>query len=137
MVILAVDYGDARTGIAICDKNEILASALCTIRESYTPKLIEKICEIIKEKEPKKIVVGKPVNMDGSEGERALKCTEFAHALEQASGLPCEMYDERMTTVIAHHSLNFTNTRGKKRKAVVDALSAQIILQDYLETRKN
>ena len=136
MKILSVDYGDCRTGIAVCDKNEILASAKCTVNEKYEPKLIEKILEIIKDEEPELIVVGKPVNMDGSEGERAEKCTEFANKLSEASGIKCVLFDERMTTVIAINSLNFTNTRGKDRKKVIDALSAQIILQDFIDSRK-
>lgn len=136
MIILAIDYGEKRTGIAVCDKNEVLATPVCTIEEGYEPKLIEKISQIVKEYNPKMIVVGKPVNMDGSEGERANKCTEFANTLSQSVDIKCEMFDERMTTVIAHKSLNFTNTRGNKRKSVVDALSAQIILQDFIEFRK-
>ena len=136
MVILAVDYGDARTGLAVCDKNEILASALTTIQERYEPLVIEKIKETAAEYKVERIVVGKPVNMDGSEGERAQKCMDFARELETKTGITCEMYDERMTTVIAHQALNMTNTRGEKRKGVVDALSAQIILQDYIDARK-
>lgn len=136
MIILAVDYGDKRTGIAVCDKNEILASAVCTINESYEPELIKKICEIINEYRAELIVVGKPLNMDSSEGERAKKCTQFAQNLSQAAGIPVQMLDERLTTVIAHQSLNVTNIRGKKRKSVVDGLSAQIILQDFIDSRK-
>ena len=136
MKILAVDYGDSRTGIAVCDKNEILASALCTIEEKYEPILIEKILAVIEEEKPQMIVVGKPVNMDGSEGERAQKCRSFAENLQLASGLECALFDERMTTMIAAQSLNFTNTRGSARKKVIDALSAQIILQDFIDARK-
>lgn len=136
MVILSVDYGDARTGLAICDEHEILASPLCTVHESYEPKLMEAILNVVVEKKPELIVVGKPVNMDGSEGERAVKCMRFAERLEQQSHVRCVTADERMTTVIAHQSLNRTNTRGKKRKAVVDALSAVIILQDFIDARK-
>lgn len=137
MVILSVDYGDSRTGLALCDKNEILASALSTVNEKYEPNLIKIITQTAKEKGADLIVVGKPVNMDGSEGERAQKCINFAKELEVQSGIKTELFDERMTTVIAHNSLNFTNTRGKKRKQAVDALSAQIILQDFIDFRKN
>ena len=136
MIILAIDYGEKRTGIAVCDKNEMLASPVCTIDESYAPKLIEKIAELINEYKAQLVVVGKPVNMDGTEGERALKCKEFASLLSESINIKCEMFDERMTTVIAHKSLNVTNTRGNKRKSVVDALSAQIILQDFIDLRK-
>lgn len=137
MIILSVDYGDARTGIAVCDKNEILASPKQMIAESYQPKLIEKITRIAENEKAELIVIGKPLNMDGSAGERALKCEDFAKKLQEYSGIKTELFDERMTTVIAHSSLNATNTRGKKRKAAVDSLSAQIILQDYIDYRKN
>lgn len=136
MIILAVDYGDARTGLAVCDKNEILATPVTTIKENYAPKLIEKIKSAAAEAKAELIVVGKPLNMDGSSGERAEKCVAFALQLEIQSGIRTLTFDERMTTVIAHNSLNFTNTRGKARKAVIDALSAQIILQDFIDKRK-
>lgn len=136
MIILAVDYGDARTGLAICDKNEILASPLYTITQSYAPKLIENICEAAAEKEVELIVVGKPYNMDGSAGFRAQKCEEFAKQLGKASGIQTVLYDERMTTMIAAEALNVTNTRGKKRKNIIDCLSAQIILQNFIDERK-
>ncbi|MBR2590699.1 MAG: Holliday junction resolvase RuvX [Clostridia bacterium] len=136
MIILSVDYGDSRTGIAVCDKNEILATPVCTINEKYDVTLIEKITEIACNYNAALIVVGKPLNMDGSEGERAKKCGDFARKLADFSGIECVMKDERMTTVIAHQSLNRTNTRGQKRKAAVDALSAQIILQDYIDAKK-
>lgn len=136
MIILAVDYGDARTGLAVCDKNEILATALGTVHERYEPLVIEAVKKAALEHHAECIVVGKPVNMDGSEGERAKKCIEFSQKLHTETGIPCDLYDERMTTMIAHQSLSFTNTRGKKRKEAVDALSAQIILQDYIDARK-
>ncbi|MBR0414406.1 MAG: Holliday junction resolvase RuvX [Clostridia bacterium] len=136
MIILAVDYGDARTGLAICDKNEILATPLETVTESYAPKLIDRIKTVAAEKGAELIVVGKPLNMDGSEGERVHKCVEFAAQLQESSGIQTEMFDERMTTMIAVSSLNVTNTRGQKRKKVIDALSAQIILQDFIDLRK-
>ena len=136
MIILAIDYGDKRTGIAVCDKNEVLASPVSTIYEAYAPKLIEKISEIVSEYNAELVVVGKPVNMDGSEGERAQKCAEFASVLSKTINIPTKLFDERMTTVIAHKSLNVTNTRGKNRKSVVDALSAQIILQDFIDAIK-
>ena len=136
MIILSIDYGEKRTGIAVCDKNEMLASPVSTIEESYAPKLIEIISKLVDDYKAELIVVGKPVNMDGSEGERALKCKDFASLLSKSVNVNCEMFDERMTTVIAQKSLNVTNTRGNKRKSVVDALSAQIILQDFIDFRK-
>ncbi|MCR4926235.1 MAG: Holliday junction resolvase RuvX [Clostridiales bacterium] len=137
MVIMSVDYGDARTGIAICDALEMLASPVSVIKETYQPKLIEKIDEIVKEKKPSMLVVGYPKNMDGSCGERAEKCREFASMLEEKTGLETKMWDERLTTVSAHKALNVTNTRGKNRKEVVDAVAAVMILEDFLKFRKN
>lgn len=137
MVILSVDYGDSRTGIAICDRLEMLASPVEVIHSDYEPKVITRICELCTEKKPELIVVGLPKNMDASVGDRAQKCIDFAKKLEAQSGIETKMWDERLTTVSAHNFLNATNTRGKKRKNVVDAVSAVIILQSYLDYRKN
>lgn len=137
MVILSVDYGDARTGIAVCDKLEFLASPVCVINESYMPKVVKRISELASEKKAELIVVGKPKNMDGSEGFRADKCKELADSLSENVDIPVTMWDERLTTVSAHKALNVTNTRGKDRKAVIDAVSAVMILEDYLKYRKN
>lgn len=137
MVILSVDYGDARTGIAVCDALEMLASPVTVIKESYEPKVIAAINKIALERKPSLIVVGKPKNMDGSEGFRAQKCIEFARKLSEETGIETVMWDERLTTVSAHKALNVTNTRGKDRKNVVDAVSAVMILEDYLRHRKN
>lgn len=137
MVILSVDYGDARTGIAVCDKLEFLASPVCVIKESYMPKVVKRISELASEKKAELIVVGKPKNMDGSEGFRADKCKELADSLNEIVDISVTMWDERLTTVSAHKALNVTNTRGKDRKAVIDAVSAVMILEDYLKYRKN
>lgn len=137
MKILGIDYGDVRTGVAISDVGEFLASTVSVVKETYQPKLIEKLCEIASEKSAGLIVVGLPKNMDGTEGFRAEKCRQFAELLSEKSGLETVMIDERLTTVEAHKILNETNTRGKKRKEVVDAVSAVMILQDYLDRRRN
>lgn len=136
MIILAVDYGDVRTGIAVCDKFEMLASPVCAITQTDSEKLIEEINEIAIKYKAEEIVVGLPKNMDSSLGSRAQKCTEFADALSNATGIKCVMRDERLSTVSAHNALNATNTRGKKRKAVVDQVAAVMILQDYLDYRR-
>lgn len=135
MIILSVDYGDARTGIAVCDKMEILASPVTVIHESYEPKVIAKIKEIVSEKKPELIVVGLPVNMDGSKGERAQKCALFAEKLREETGIEVKLCDERLTTVSAHRVLSDNNVRGQKRKNVVDAVSAVMILESFLRTR--
>lgn len=137
MVIMAIDYGDVRTGVAICDKMEMLASPVCVIEQRNADLLIEKICSLISDYKPEMIVVGLPKNMDSSEGERAQKCKAFAQSLSEKSGIETVMRDERLSTVVAHNVLNTTNTRGKKRKAVVDQVAAVMILQDYIDFRKN
>lgn len=137
MIILSVDYGDARTGVAVCDKLEFLASPVCVINESYQPKVAKRIAEIASDKKAELIVIGKPRNMDGSEGFRAEKCMELRKAVEGITDIPVGMWDERLTTVSAHKALNVTNTRGKDRKSVIDAVSAVMILEDYMQFRKN
>lgn len=137
MIIMSVDYGDARTGVAVCDRSELLASPVCVIKESYAPKLAEKLSAIATDKKPQLIVVGKPRNMDGSEGFRAEKCVSFASFLESVTGIKTVLWDERLTTVSAHKVLNATDTRGKQRKEIVDAVSAVMILEDYMKFRKN
>lgn len=136
MIILSVDYGDMRTGIAVCDKMEILASPVTVITQSYEPKVIAEIKEIAQRQRAELIVVGLPKNMDGTKGERAEKCTAFAKLLAEEAGIETVMWDERLTTVSAHRALSDNNVRGKKRKAVVDAVSAVMILEDFLKSRK-
>lgn len=137
MVILSVDYGDVRTGIAICDALEYLASPLEVIHQSYEPKVLSRIKEICSQHKPSMIVVGLPKNMDSSIGDRAKKCIDFSKKLNEITNIETVLWDERLTTVEAHNFLNNTNTRGSKRKNIVDAVAATIILQDYLDYRKN
>ncbi len=132
MVIISVDYGDVRTGVAACDKLQLLASPVTVIKQKDPELLSEEIKKICLEKKAEKIVLGLPKNMDGSEGFRAEACKEFAKLLSEKTGLSIDFQDERLTTVSAHNILNATDTRGKKRKAVVDAVSAVLILEDYL-----
>lgn len=136
MVILSVDYGDKRTGIAVCDRMEMLASPVTVIWGDYAPKVIAEIEKITAEYKPEQIVVGLPKNMDGTEGARAEKCREFAQMLSEKTGIETVMVDERLTTVSAHKALNATNVRGQKRKDVVDAVSAVMILESHLSKRK-
>lgn len=137
MVILAVDYGDVRTGLAVCDPLEMLASPVGVLRQTDAEQLCAEIAEIAAERKVERIVLGLPKNMDGTEGFRAESCRAFADLLAKKTGLSVELQDERLTTVSAHRALNMTDTRGKKRKAVVDAVSAVIILEDYLRRTKN
>ena len=137
MKIMAVDLGKARTGIAICDESEMLASPVTVIHEHNEERLLEKISQIISEQHSKLLVARLPRNMDGSDGESAQRCRSFAEKLQNETRLPVTLRDERGTTITAHGYLNSTDTRGKKRKAVVDAVAATIILQDYLDFRRN
>ncbi len=136
MKIMSIDYGDSRTGIAFCDKNEILATAYGVIDETYPPKLADKIIKITEIEKPEQIVIGLPRNMDGSYGFRADKCRDFANLLGESTDIPIVLEDERLTTVIAHDILSSNNVSGKKRKKTVDAVSAAVILQSYIDKRK-
>lgn len=137
MKILAVDLGKARTGLAVCDEGEILASPVSVLREWNREKLLRQVAEEARRLGVGRIVVGLPRNMDGSEGESAQNARTFADGLRPLVTISVEMQDERGTTVTAHNYLNDTDTRGKKRKAVVDAVAATVILQDYLARRRN
>ena len=137
MKIMAVDFGDSRTGLAVCDKSEFLASPAGVIEEKNFDRCIEKVAAAAKEHGAEEVVVGHPKNMNGTIGERAQKCELFAEKLSELVEVPVKLWDERSTTVSAHYYLNQTNTRGKKRKAVVDAVAATIILESYLGFRKN
>ena len=136
MIIMSVDFGDARTGIAVCGKSELIASPVTVIAEKDLEKCAEKTAALAKEQRAEQIVVGYPKNMNGTIGERAEKCSHFADIVGELTGLSV-LWDERNTTVSAHNVLNVTNTRGKKRKAVVDAVAAVIILESYLGYRRN
>ena len=136
MIIVGLDFGDARTGVAVCDKYEMMASdAGCIAADSYK-KALAAVAERVRELNAELVVVGNPINMDGSQGFRSEKCKAFARELSELTGIPCEMYDERLTTVSAHKILNDNNVRGKKRKATVDTLSARLILEDFLTAKK-
>ena len=135
MIIMSVDLGKARTGIAVCDKTEFLASPYTVIFEKSPSKLLEKVAKAVCETKAELIVVGLPKNMDGTEGESAQNARLFARQITELTGVQTVMQDERGTTVTAHSFLNATNTRGKKRKNVVDEVAATIILQNYLDSK--
>ena len=137
MKILAIDYGEARTGLAICDRTEFLASPLGTLEERDFAKLVTKIVYTIREYGAEAVVVGLPVNMDGSHGEKAEKCKRLADTLMKLTGLPVGLWDERQTTMQAANYLNETNVRGAKRKEIIDQVAATIILESFLARRKN
>ncbi len=134
MIIMSVDLGKARTGIAVSDSTMQFAFPKTVITEYNTERLIDKICDTAKELSANRIVVGYPKNMDGSAGERAQECSEIAKRIGEQSGIEIVLWDERCTTVTAHNYLNINNVRGKKRKQTVDAVAATIILEDYLRS---
>ena len=136
MKILGIDYGDVRVGLAVSDITEFLASGIGNVKITGMNNAVQLVCEKIKEHGCEKIVLGLPVNMNGSHGEKAEKIRVFGDKLKEASGLDVEYVDERLTTVMAHGFMNETGTHGKKRKESVDTLSAQIILQNYLDSKR-
>ena len=134
--IMGVDYGDARTGIAVSDLLCSLVGTTTVIHSRNQEKTLEKVTQFVKESpDIGEIVVGLPKNMDGSEGTRAELCREFAAKLEEVTGLPVHLWDERRTTVEAHNILSAHNYHGKKRKDTVDAVAASLILEGYLSFR--
>ena len=137
MKILAVDLGDARTGLAACDRTEFLASPIGVIQDRNFDSVVKKTAAAVEEYGIGRVVVGYPKNMNGTTGDRAQKCENFARALQLLVSVPVILWDERSTTVEAHNYLNVTNTRGKKRKEVIDAVAATIILESYMAYRKN
>lgn len=136
MKVMSVDYGDVRTGVALSDERGILASPHCVINQSYQPKLVDEIVQIAFENKVNKIVIGLPRNMDGSYGYRCDECKSLGNALLEKIDVSIEYEDERLTTVMAHNILSDNNVRGKKRKNTVDAVSAVMILQSYLDKNR-
>ena len=137
MKILAVDYGDSRTGLATCDRTEFLTSPITPqITVKARDKVASRVCEVAKEIEAELIVIGLPLNMDGTEGERARKSRKLAKTVEIWSGLPVRMWDERQTTCAAADLLDESGTFGAKRKSILDSVSATVILDDYIQWRK-
>lgn len=133
--IMGVDYGDARTGIAVSDLLCSIVGSTAVIHSRNTEITISQIQEMVQSKDVGEIVVGLPKNMNGTEGPRAELCREFAKKLEEATGLPVHLWDERRTTVEAHNILSQHNYHGKKRKDTVDAVAASLILEGYLAFR--
>ena len=133
--IMGIDYGDARTGVAISDLLCTIVGTTAVVNSHNTEKAIADIVRMAKENSVGEIVVGLPRNMDGTEGARAELCREFARQLEAATGLKTVMWDERRTTVEAHNILSQHNYHGKKRKNTVDAVAASLILEGYLAFR--
>ena len=134
---MAIDLGLSRTGLALCDRQELISYPLETIKEKDFNKLCLKILEKVKESRVQLIVIGLPKNMDGSEGESAKRSVKFRDELKKYLDINIVLWDERKTTSIATTYLNITNTRGKKRKNIIDTVSATIILEDYIKFKKS
>ena len=137
MRIMGIDYGDARTGVAISDLLCSIVGSTYVVPSRNREKALGDLVKLAQEQQVGTIVVGLPRNMDGTEGPRAALCREFAQELTQATGLPVEMWDERRTTVEAHNILSQHNYHGKKRKNTVDAVAASLILEGYLGRLRN
>lgn len=133
---LGVDYGDKRTGLAECDPTGMLAGGIGTISEGGMRKTAERVADEAISRSCKKIIIGLPKNMDGSEGERAKVIYAFAELVAEYTDIPIDYFDERMTTMVAYRFMEQTGTYGKKRKNAVDTLSAQIILQGYIDRER-
>ena len=133
--IMAIDYGDARTGIAISDLLCSLVGSTTVIHSRVPEKTVAEICRLARENQVEELVMGFPRNMDGTEGPRAELYRDFARQLETASGMTVHLWDERRTTIEAHQILSDHNYHGKKRKNTVDAVAASLILEGYLSFR--
>lgn len=134
--IMGIDYGDARTGVALSDLLCSIVGSTTVVPSRNTEKAIVDLVRIAKENEVGLIVVGLPRNMDGTEGNRAQLCRQFGEMLHQATGIDVTMWDERRTTVEAHNILSQHNYHGQKRKNTVDAVAASLILEGYLNSLK-
>ena len=136
MKIMAIDYGDAHTGVAISDRTLTLCG-FSTVVTAYRPEaVIEQLQKLIAEHEVTELVLGHPLNMDGSRGPRAEKAEEFAERLRAATELPVTLWDERRTTIDAHNILAGNGKRAKERKKTVDAVAASLMLEGYLTYKK-
>lgn len=136
MRILGVDYGDARIGLAVCDDLQVLASPVGTIKSQSMRKNIDAVAQIADKEAAELIVVGLPLNMDGSEGARAGKTRAFGRVLEKVSGKQVVYMDERLTSVQADEIMDEALVKKSKRKNLVDTIAAQIILQSYIDAVK-
>ena len=136
MRIMAIDYGDAHTGVAISDPTGFLAGTTTTIHSRKEEVVLEELSRIVREHQVEEIVMGFPRNMDGTEGPRAEKCAAFGELLRQETGLEVILWDERRTTIDAHNILQRNGQNAKKRKKTVDAVAAALMLEGYLTRRR-
>ncbi len=133
MKIMAIDYGDARTGVAISDRTGSIVGTTTVVHSWNPDKTIAALCSLIQENEVEELVMGFPRNMDGTEGARAQLYRAFSERLSEAASMPVHLWDERRTTIEAHQILSDNHYHGKKRKNTVDAVAASLILEGYLQ----
>ena len=132
MRVMGIDYGDARTGIAVSDAGGLIVGQTTVIHSWNRENTAEQISALVKQHGVERLVMGLPRNMDGTEGSRAALYREFAALVEEKTGMEVVLWDERRTTVEAHQILSEHNYHGKKRKNTVDAVAASLILEGYL-----
>lgn len=135
--LLGVDFGAARTGLAHSDDLGMYAVGMGNIKSYNVERAAEDVAKKAEEIHADRIIIGKPINMDGSEGEKARLCVDFGALVSNHTAIPIEFFDERLTTVMAHQILGNSGIKAKDRKNVVDSLAAELILQGYMDTQKN
>jgi len=135
MKIMAIDYGDARTGVAISDPTGSITGTTAVIHQYTREKTAAELKRLAEQNGVGELVMGFPRNMDGTEGPRAALYREFADYVAEVTGLRPVLWDERRTTVDAHRILSENNRHGKKRKEMIDAVAASLILESYLAFR--
>lgn len=136
MRVMAIDYGDAHTGVALSDPTGFLAGTTATIDSWRQEVVLERLVELIEAHRPEEVVLGFPKNMDGTDGRKADRYRELAARLEEAAGVKVILWDERRTTIDAHHILFNQGKDGRKRKKIVDAVAASLILENYLDYKR-
>ena len=136
MKVMSIDLGDVRTGVAVSDVTGFLAGRSVSITQRDRNKLLEEILALIEKEKPGELVMGLPINMDGTEGPRAEKSRAFGDRLQEASGLPVKYMDERGSSITANRLLSDAGKKKGKQRAQVDAVAAAIILQNYLDSKR-
>lgn len=136
MRIMAIDYGDAHTGVALSDPTGFLVGTTVTINSWRQEVVVDELVKLIGEHRPEEVVLGFPKNMDGTDGRKADRYRELAARLEEAAGIKVRLWDERRTTIDAHHILFNQGKDGRKRKKIVDAVAASLILENYLDYKR-
>lgn len=136
MRVMAIDYGDAHTGVAISDPTGFLAGTTATINSWRQEVVVDRLARLIEEHRPEEVVLGFPKNMDGTDGKKADLYRELAARLEEATGMKVILWDERRTTIAAHQILFDQGKDGRKRKKIVDAMAASLILENYLDFKR-